>query len=199
VSVLPRLCRTCGGGSPLDDNPCTCGSKWAPEPDDGPPDWEMLFHQLLVRSGRRCEARTPWCFGMPRDGYIGHLVRQQTSIQHRRPRRSGGSRRPDTHSLANLMVLCGTGNTGCHGYIETKERAVALRRGGTVGTRRVATPQRLAATSPRRYSGRVSVTVTAAGCQSHRLPPKGAGGARVELPHQHPAPRRSDPPEEGTP
>jgi hypothetical protein len=129
VSVLPRLCRTCGGGSPLDDNPCTCGSKWAPEPDDGPPDWEMLFHQLLVRSGRRCEARTPWCVGMPRDGYIGHLVRQQTSIQHRRPRRSGGSRRPDTHSLANLMVLCGTGNTGCHGYIETKERAVALRRG----------------------------------------------------------------------
>lgn len=31
----------------------------------------------------------------------------------------GGTRKPDSNSPANLLVLCGTGTTGCHGWIES--------------------------------------------------------------------------------
>jgi len=31
----------------------------------------------------------------------------------------GGSRRPDTNELPNLLLVCGTGTTGCHGVIES--------------------------------------------------------------------------------
>jgi hypothetical protein len=30
----------------------------------------------------------------------------------------GGSRRADTNSPANLLMLCGSGTTGCHGWVE---------------------------------------------------------------------------------
>lgn len=40
------------------------------------------------------------------------------SIHHRRPRGMGGSRLPDTNLPANLITLCGTGVTGCHGWVE---------------------------------------------------------------------------------
>lgn len=47
------------------------------------------------------------------------------SIHHRRPRGMGGSKRPSTNSPANLLTLCGTGTTGCHGYIEShREQAL---------------------------------------------------------------------------
>lgn len=42
-------------------------------------------------------------------------------LHHRRPRASGGSKRPDTNSTANLLLLC----PPCHGYVES-ERAQAL-------------------------------------------------------------------------
>lgn len=41
------------------------------------------------------------------------------SIHHRRPRGMGGSKRPETDLPANLLTLCGSGTTGCHGYIES--------------------------------------------------------------------------------
>lgn len=31
----------------------------------------------------------------------------------------GGSKRPDTNLPANLILLCGSGTTGCHGYVES--------------------------------------------------------------------------------
>lgn len=31
----------------------------------------------------------------------------------------GGTRKSTTNSPANLLLLCGTGTTGCHGWIET--------------------------------------------------------------------------------
>lgn len=31
----------------------------------------------------------------------------------------GGSRNSDLHLPANLIVLCGSGNTGCHGWVES--------------------------------------------------------------------------------
>ena len=50
------------------------------------------------------------------------------SAHHRLPRQAGGDRRPDVHSPANLLLLCGTGTTGCHGDIE-RNRSWAYERG----------------------------------------------------------------------
>jgi 5-methylcytosine-specific restriction protein A len=41
------------------------------------------------------------------------------SLHHRRPRGAGGSRSPLTNDPANLVLLCGTGTTGCHGLLES--------------------------------------------------------------------------------
>ncbi len=41
------------------------------------------------------------------------------SIQHRRARGMGGSRRPDTNSVQNGLAMCGSGTTGCHGWVES--------------------------------------------------------------------------------
>lgn len=47
------------------------------------------------------------------------------SVHHRRPRRAGGDRRPEANLPANLMLTCGSGTTGCHGFIESN-RATAI-------------------------------------------------------------------------
>jgi hypothetical protein len=43
------------------------------------------------------------------------------SLHHRRRKGAGGSKLLDT--MANLVTLCGTGTTGCHGYIEEHRAA----------------------------------------------------------------------------
>lgn len=48
--------------------------------------------------------------------YLGPL--DDYSIHHRRPRGMGGSRDPETDQPANLLTLCGSGTTGCHGAVE---------------------------------------------------------------------------------
>lgn len=50
------------------------------------------------------------------------------SRHHRLPRGRGG-----TNHLSNLLLLCGTGTTGCHGLIET-QRALAYHHGWLVHT-----------------------------------------------------------------
>jgi hypothetical protein len=40
------------------------------------------------------------------------------SLQHRDARGMGGSK--TKHTLANLVALCGTATTGCHGYVESQ-------------------------------------------------------------------------------
>lgn len=45
------------------------------------------------------------------------IRRRDYSLQHRDPRGLGGSRKK--HTLANLVVLCGTATTGCHGDVES--------------------------------------------------------------------------------
>jgi hypothetical protein len=40
------------------------------------------------------------------------------SMHHRHPRRMGGSSRPELNTPANLLLLCGSGTTGCHGRVE---------------------------------------------------------------------------------
>ncbi len=56
------------------------------------------------RAGLRCEV----CGGSAYGG----------SVHHRRRRGMGGSKRPEINLPANLLLLCGSGTTGCHGDIE---------------------------------------------------------------------------------
>ena len=41
------------------------------------------------------------------------------SVHHRRPAGMGGDRRPEARGAANGLLLCGSGVTGCHGWVES--------------------------------------------------------------------------------
>jgi hypothetical protein len=70
---------------------------------------------VWTRAGGRCEL----CGGSLA-GMLGF------SVHHRLPRRMGGSSRPELNTPANLILLCGSGTTGCHGRIEAnREQAYA--------------------------------------------------------------------------
>jgi hypothetical protein len=65
---------------------------------------------------------------MERDGFqcvrCGNVVSGEPgvdfSIQHRIPRGMGGSRDPRLNLPSNLILMCGSGTTGCHGAVESK-------------------------------------------------------------------------------
>lgn len=61
----------------------------------------------------------------------GRTITGDYSIHHRRPRGSGGSKDPATNSPANLLLLGGSGTTGCHGLTE-RYRSSALHFGWLV-------------------------------------------------------------------
>lgn len=69
--------------------------------------------------------RAAWCCEV-----CGHRLHDGTgwtaahSFHHRQARGAGGSSRPETNSPTNILLLCGTGVTGCHGFIES-HRALA--------------------------------------------------------------------------
>jgi hypothetical protein len=86
--------------------------------------WEHIDLQLMVRSGGACEARTPACLA-GRDGQLGGV---RWSRHHRLPRGMGGTTDLDVHDLPRLLLVCGCGTTGCHGYIE-HNRDESYRRG----------------------------------------------------------------------
>lgn len=127
-------CTACGGGLPgevPDRDVCRCGSDFASPAlfeaaQLARQEWETVQTFLLTRAGGRCEAATPWCIAP--GGELHRLSREQVSVHHRRPRGAGGTTRTGTHSLANLLLVCGTGTTGCHGWIE-HHRAAAEARG----------------------------------------------------------------------
>lgn len=74
----------------------------------------------LARSGGRCE-NCGGSLGPQRRGvdFSGH---------HRLPRRMGGTNNPAVNGAANVVILCGSGTTGCHGRIESN-RTDAYARG----------------------------------------------------------------------
>ena len=84
--------------------------------------WEVVFHLLQVRSGNRCEAGTVACLG-GRGGDLSGVPRDRVSIHHRLPRGRGGSADTRTNTLSRLMLLCGDGARGCHGWIESNRAA----------------------------------------------------------------------------
>lgn len=61
---------------------------------------------VLDRAGQACER----CW---------RPINSNMSLHHRRPRRMGGTKRIDANQPQNLLVLCGSGTTGCHGWIES--------------------------------------------------------------------------------
>ena len=50
------------------------------------------------------------------------------SLHHRRPRGMGGSKNPALNAPSNILLLCGSGTTGCHGWVESN-RAEAYETG----------------------------------------------------------------------
>lgn len=83
-------------------------------------EWDTLTLQLLVRSGGMCEARTPACLAGP-DGRVTDRRDRRVvpvSRHHRQPRGMGGSSLDGQHGLDVLLLVCGDGTTGCHGFIE---------------------------------------------------------------------------------
>ena len=91
--------------------------------------WEVIRHLLAVRSSGRCEVRTEECLQIAR-GYLT-LPRHLASVHHRLPRGMGGTSDPEINRMSNLVLCCGTGTTGCHGYI-TRNPEWALDRGWSV-------------------------------------------------------------------
>lgn len=87
-------------------------------------EWKAHFTRLQTRSGSLCEAATPHCLAGP-DGQLFRLTREMVSVQHRRAQGAGGTSLEETNSLSNLLLICGTGTTGCHGWMETQERKVS--------------------------------------------------------------------------
>lgn len=59
---------------------------------------------VYARAGYRCE--------LCKESAVGG------SVHHRRPRGMGGDRRPETNAPSNLLLLCGSATTGCHGWVE---------------------------------------------------------------------------------
>lgn len=60
---------------------------------------------------QRDRGRCAWCSTYA-DGPAGY------SLQHRLPRGAGGTNVDAVNSPANLIVMCGSGTTGCHGLAE---------------------------------------------------------------------------------
>jgi hypothetical protein len=62
-----------------------------------------------------------------RDG--GRCVRcaaPATQIHHRRSRGMAGTSDAAINSPANLLTLCGSGTTGCHGWVESNRREAEI-------------------------------------------------------------------------
>ena len=78
---------------------------------------KQTLHLVFTRD-EGCCARC----GAPISGVRG----RDWSLHHRRPRGSGGSSLAWVNLPGNLIILCGSGVTGCHGYVESyRETAVA--------------------------------------------------------------------------
>ena len=72
---------------------------------------------VLKRAGGACE----------RCGIPFHSV-VFSSLHHRTPRGMGGTRNPRLNLPSNLVAICGSGTTGCHGDVESY-RKLAVKEG----------------------------------------------------------------------
>lgn len=74
-------------------------------------------HLFFEREGQRCfYCRRPLSFSLR-----GSMLAGGWSLHHRKGRRG------DDTSYPNALILCGTGNTGCHGWVtEHPDQALDL-------------------------------------------------------------------------
>lgn len=63
-----------------------------------------------------------------RDGGCFRCGAPANNIHHRLARGAGGSKLAYVNAPGNLLVLCGSGTTGCHGWVESN-RAVSYEHG----------------------------------------------------------------------
>lgn len=61
-----------------------------------------------------------------------YCLNSEHSIQHRLPRGMGGDRLGLTNTPANLVLMCGSGTTGCHGWAEFGNRTAGYQKGWLV-------------------------------------------------------------------
>lgn len=80
---------------------------------------QAIRQLVMERDGFQCVRCGNVVSGEPGVGY---------SLQHRIPRGMGGSRDPRLNLPSNLVLLCGSGTTGCHGEVES--RRLEAREGG---------------------------------------------------------------------
>lgn len=72
----------------------------------------MTDAQLIIDRDQGCCARC--------GKHVTDLERGRAwSIHHRRPRGRGGTSLAWVNGAANLIVMCGSGVTGCHGEVES--------------------------------------------------------------------------------
>jgi len=75
---------------------------------------KKVREQVAERSEGQCEN----CY---------YSLHWSASLHHRTPRGMGGTRRTDINLPSNLLYVCGSGTTGCHGWIESQRTdAMAL-------------------------------------------------------------------------
>lgn len=98
--------------------------KKAPRPADTGPT-AVQRRAVAERAGYRCELCLR-VLGWPDGAAIAWSTPH--SFHHRRPRGMGGTTRTATNEPPNLLLLCGTGTTGCHGRVEAN-RDLAYRLG----------------------------------------------------------------------
>ena len=72
-------------------------------------------------------------------GLLWHQRGMSWSAHHRKPRGAGGTSNPEIGKASNCVILCGSGTTGCHGWVET-HRALASEYGLLVSTNGVDRP-----------------------------------------------------------
>lgn len=71
----------------------------------------IVRHAFFDRERERCfRCRRPLRFEDRGMGWSAH---------HRRPRGAGGTSNPEIGNVTNCLILCGSGTTGCHGWVET--------------------------------------------------------------------------------
>ena len=85
----------------------TSGTKGRKAPRYTGPD-SLTRAAVLLRDGARCV-----CCGLS-------VIGQQYSLQHRGARRMGGTRNSHSSCSCNLITMLGSGNTLCHGRVESK-------------------------------------------------------------------------------
>lgn len=74
---------------------------------------QQIVQAIIGRSTMFCEAGHT-CGAKYLSGERGYAW----SVHHRRSRGMGGSKAPAINLPANLLVVCGSGTTGCHGFLE---------------------------------------------------------------------------------